>query len=322
MVNENGILFAVELDGNGSLSEIDDLTQWKSSQKTLWFHLDLSDENAQTWVAQESNLSKITSEALTQDDTRPRISSLDGGLLVCLNGVNCNPGQDPEDMVSLRLWISRNRIISMRHHPVMAVNDLKILLENRNGPKNTGDFLVLLCERLTDRISDVVNDINIGVDGFEEEMLGKDRSSIRNELTNYRRMIIRLRRYVVPQREMFWRLQSEAIEWMSEVNRLHMRENTERIIRCVEDLDAAHARAVVAQDELNAGLSEQMNRTVYTMSIIATIFLPLGLFTGLLGTNVGGIPGNNAPFGFLVVCLFLVIIAIVEFIYFKRKRVI
>ena len=70
-----------------------------------------------------------------------------------------------------------------------------------------------------------------------------------------------------------------------------IREIAERTSRFVEDIDAAKDRAAITQEELNSRLSEQMNKAMYVLSIVAAIFLPLGLLTGLLGINVGGIPG-------------------------------
>jgi len=63
-----------------------------------------------------------------------------------------------------------------------------------------------------------------------------------------------------------------------------------------------------------------MNKTMYTLSIVAAIFLPLGLITGLLGINVGGIPGTENKSAFLMVCLLLVLFGVVQFLVFKRKR--
>jgi zinc transporter len=63
-----------------------------------------------------------------------------------------------------------------------------------------------------------------------------------------------------------------------------------------------------------------MNKTMYVLSIVAAIFLPLGLLTGLLGINVGGIPGTESKVAFAVVTLLLVGIAFVEFWIFKRRK--
>ncbi|GLI54688.1 hypothetical protein PM10SUCC1_02030 [Propionigenium maris DSM 9537] len=59
---------------------------------------------------------------------------------------------------------------------------------------------------------------------------------------------------------------------------------------------------------------------MFLLSIVATIFPPLGFITDLLGINVGGIPGEGNPVAFLTVCVFLVILIIGEILIFKFKR--
>jgi zinc transporter len=95
---------------------------------------------------------------------------------------------------------------------------------------------------------------------------------------------------------------------------------TERIGEVVEDIDAARERALITQEELNSRLSEQMNRAMYTLSIVAAIFLPLGLLTGLLGINGGGIPGTESPWAFLVVTVLLLALAIVLIAWFRKIK--
>lgn len=316
----SGLLFSLEIDSDGSGAEVD-IQAWNRSDKLVWAHLDLTEESVKEWLNSDSGLSEIAVTALTVEDTRPRLTAIDDGLLICLRGVNSNPGSDPDDMVALRLWITPNRIISLRHRSVQAVKDMKKSYMQSSGPQNVADFLVTLYRNITDRIGGVVNGIDDKVDAIEEEVLYKERVSLRTELSNYRRMIIQLKRYLAPQRETLLQLQNESTSWIPKQNRLLLRELTERTIRYVEDLDAARERATIIQEELNMRLTEQMNRTIYIMSIVATIFLPLSLLTGLLGINVGGIPGSNSPWGFLVVCSILVTIAIGEYFFFKKKQV-
>lgn len=59
---------------------------------------------------------------------------------------------------------------------------------------------------------------------------------------------------------------------------------------------------------------------MYVLSIVAGIFLPLGLLTGLLGINVGGIPGTESPWAFTIFCIMLGLIAGWQIWLFKRKR--
>ena len=66
--------------------------------------------------------------------------------------------------------------------------------------------------------------------------------------------------------------------------------------------------AIVAQEELLSRFSETLNRRMYTLSLVATLFLPLGFLTGLLGINVGGIPGADSPYGFLISCAGILVV--------------
>lgn len=56
------------------------------------------------------------------------------------------------------------------------------------------------------------------------------------------------------------------------------------------------------------------------ISIVAAMFLPLAFLTGMLGVNVGGIPGAESPFGFLTFSLILVVLVALQLWYFIKKR--
>jgi zinc transporter len=65
--------------------------------------------------------------------------------------------------------------------------------------------------------------------------------------------------------------------------------------------------------------SDRVDRRLRVLTIVSAITLPLGLVTGLLGMNVGGIPGQSVWFGFLAVVVVMVVIFSLEFWYFKKK---
>jgi zinc transporter len=87
-----------------------------------------------------------------------------------------------------------------------------------------------------------------------------------------------------------------------------------------EDLDAARERAQIVQEELAARISEQINRNMYVLSIVAAVFLPLRLITGYLGINVGGIPGTDGRWSFALVGIGLGLIALLEVWLLRRLR--
>jgi zinc transporter len=286
----------------------------------LWVHLDYADLWTRRWVTEQSGLDPVIGEALLETETRPRCVPHHDGLMVILRGVNLNPRSDPEDMVSIRLWIEERRVITLRHRRLMAVQELREAAEKGEAPRDAGEFLVRLCAGMLEKMAPVMADLDDEVDALEDEVLTTESYELRAKIGGLRRQAIRMRRYLAPQRDVITRLQGEQMRWLNDQHRMHLRELSDRTIRHVEDLDSVRDRAAVSQDELNSRLSEQMNKTMYVLSIVAAIFLPLGLLTGLLGINVGGIPGTESPVAFTVVCVMLLVVAIIQAWLFRKMR--
>jgi zinc transporter len=314
------LIAAYLLDGHGRGRSLGwaEIRSWKAEQETLWVHLDRLDPTSQHWLREESGVEPLVCEALLAEETRPRTAAMKGGVLVILRGVNQHPGADPEDMVAIRMWIESRRVITLRHKRLMAVQDVRENLDASKGPRDAADLLVQIAARLIDRMGPVIEELEEGVDGLEEQVLTARSHELRSKLADLRRQAITLRRYIAPQRDAMSHLQQEDVEWITPLHRARLREIGDRTTRYVEDLDAARERAAVTHEELLGRLSEQMNRTMYVLSIVAVVFLPLGLLTGLLGINVAGIPFADHPWAFGIVCVVLLLIAAAEVYLFRR----
>ncbi|WP_372683610.1 zinc transporter ZntB [Desulfosarcina sp.] len=318
----NGLVYGYRL-GSGKLDNAltwADVDAWRPEQGLLWIHLDADHESVLQWLTENSGLSPLVTEALLEVGTRPRSVVQESGVLAIFRGVNCNPGADPEDMVAMRMFVTEQRVITMRRSRLMAVQDIHESLRSGRGPTTAGEFFVCVVDRITERIGEIVADIEDRVAEVEDTIVSAQSAELRPRLAELRRQSISLRRYIAPQRDLLARLVHERIAWLSEPDRVLLREIAERTARYVEDIDAARERALIAQEELNNRLSEQMNRAMYTLSIVAAIFLPLGLLTGLLGINVGGIPGTESPWAFLIVTVFLFVMAVVLIAWFKKLK--
>jgi zinc transporter len=202
----------------------------------------------------------------------------------------------------------------------MAVDSVRAAIAASRAPTGTGDFLATLAEGLVERVGPVVDELEEQVADLEEDIIANRTEGIRLKLAELRRTAIALRRYIGPQREAMSRLLTQQAEWISPMDRRLLREVADRITRYVEDLDAARERAQIVQEELAARVSEQINRNMYVLSIVAAVFLPLGLVTGYLGINVGGIPGADWRWSFAIVGLGLLAIAGFELWLFRRLK--
>ena len=170
MTEGEALIYAYLFDGKGGGEVIDwpAIDKWDSSQGLIWIHLDSKMPEAQIWLENKSGLSQITRESLLDQGTRPRSIVSDEGFLLILRGVNCNPGEDPEDMVAIRMFFAENRIITIRYRRVMAIQDVHKAINDRKGPCSAGDFLVMVAERIADRMGDIIADLEDSVDEIED----------------------------------------------------------------------------------------------------------------------------------------------------------
>ena len=223
-------------------------------------------------------------------------------------------------MVSVRLWIEDDRIISTRRRRLLSVVDIRESLQAGVGPKTPGALLAAVAGRLADRIGDFVNSIEDGV-GAAEEQLGTDgQATFRHVVSTLRRQIASVRRFLAPQRDALDRLYRQPGDWLSDFEIQKLREEADRITRYLEDLDLAREQTMVLREEFHAQLAEEQNSRMYVLSVVAAIFLPLTFVTGLLGMNVGGLPGLESPRGFIGSVAIMIAAAAVLLSFFRWKK--
>ena len=301
---DNPILFAYELDGKGKGIRIDGHTiaEVVKSKKLGWVHLNATHKDSRKWLRDNvPYLDKGILDSLLADETRPRVSEIGKGILIILRGVNLNENAKPEDMVSIRMWIDAERIITTQRRNLKAVTDIRDELEKGTGPQNSADFLCDLSSFLFIRMEPTILELDERTDNVEEEILDHPNPSERQEVIDIRKKAIILRRYIAPQKDAMAYLRNVNIQWIDDTHRRKLQENLDRVTRYVEDLDAIRERSQIVKDELSNLLADKMNRNMYVLSIIASIFLPLGFLTGLMGINVGGMPMVDDDMGFWVI---------------------
>ncbi|MDX1352333.1 MAG: zinc transporter ZntB [Thiomicrorhabdus sp.] len=317
-----GLIHGLLLDGQGGAKPLNwsEIKTWKPSQGELWVHLNYSIYEVKEWIFHESQLDLAVAETLLSNESRPRFSLHDTGVLMAWRGVNLNPTADPEDMVAIRLWQEEGRVISTIKRDLLAVNEVVNALEKGRGPKTIGELLIEIADRMVWKIGDVVSDFDESMSELESKVIDEGRIALRGELSAIRRQVIYLRRYIGPQKEALMRFSIEKLDWLTQNDRILLREVVDRITRTLEELEMLRERAAVSQEELQNRISEELNNRMYVLSVITTIFLPLGFLTGLLGINVGGIPGAENPDAFRYFVLGLVAIIIMQLILFKWRK--
>lgn len=284
----------------------------------LWVHLQ-SDMPDSAEFMRRLALPQPVTDALMALETRPRALSMMEGALIYLRAINKNPDADPEDMVSLRLWLKGNLIVTARRKDrrLLSVAALREQFDAQQAPACPRTLLIELVGNIADRIHETVDAMDDTLVECEtRDILNK---TDRQTLAALRRQAATMRRFLAPQRDALEALQ-RLPGVLSQEQAFELREQSDRMTRYVEDLDLARERAMVLQDELRNRIADQQGVRMYVLSMVTAIFLPLSFLTGVFGMNVGGLPGTESQDAFTMLMAGMGVLAVFMLIAMLWKR--
>ncbi|MDR0807111.1 MAG: zinc transporter ZntB [Enterobacteriaceae bacterium] len=312
------VIHAYQLNGKHGFLPITENTDATATQP-CWIHLDYEQPEVRAWLNESELMPDSFKEAMAGESCRPRVARQGDGTLIVLRTINQSSESQPDPLVTLRVYLTANLLISSCHRPIEAVDDVIDQLQKKTGPTHTGSLLVRLLDSLTDSVSDFIDDLHSQVIDLENGLLEQALPE-RGVIPLIRKQLIVLRRHLIPQRDVFSRLASERFPWMDNDDRHHMQDIAERLGRGLDDLDATIARTAVVVDEINSLMADLLNRRIYTMSLMTMLFMPATFLTGLFGVNLGGIPGGSREGAFAIFCISLVVVLVVILWQLKRSK--
>lgn len=311
---EEGLRFACVLNGKGGCFDLDwqGVADWTPEQGFLWIHLERDSPAAIGWIREKSGVEPMVADALLDDESRPTVESFDAAMLLVLRGVNIAEGGEEKEMglVPIHIWIDAGRVITLRDkdHALSALRDIRIALKAGRGPRRPGGLLAQICEKIVRDVGPAVEEMDEEVERLEDAVLATASKELRRTLADLRRRAVHLRRYLGPQREALINLQTADTPLLEKSDRLRLRCVIDSVIRYLEDMDALRDRTTILHEDLAAQISEGIARTSNRLTLVAALLLPPSLVAGMLGMNVGGIPGQNSSFAFWELAAIMVIL--------------
>lgn len=305
------IVEAYDLGTGRALPGDDEIAAALEAPEPAWLHLRADHPETKPWIERHlGHLDGAVRSALTEPATRPRALSVGGGLLLVLRGINLNEGSDPEDMVSLRIWIDPRQVVSLSRQRVRAVADAAEAVASGAGPRRAGALVARLADRITDRIERHVAELEARVEAVETRVIADPHVDLGAWIADARLEVVELRRFVPPQREALAAgARSGALD---EGERLALLEQADQTARVAETVDAVREQILAIQDETERARADRLNHDLYVLSVVSAIFLPLGFLTGLMGINLAGMPGASWDGAFWAFCAILLAVTGVQ----------
>ncbi|MEA3015386.1 MAG: zinc transporter [Sphingomonadales bacterium] len=285
----------------------------------LWIHLEGRDEHDLSFLKEHQEIPDIAANALVATETRPRCDPMDDGAIVNLRGPGDVDPIDSDKLVSIRMWVRRNRVTSLSRRTLSATGAALKLFE-AGRIKDAGDLVSAFAREISRQLDPQVAALGDALDRCESELDAGNLYRLRTAIAEIRSDAIAFRRFVAPNRDALLELAGLDFDWLADDDRLHIREAADRFARMTEELEAVRERAALLHEQLTDLRAEQLDQRSLLISIVAFIFLPLTFITGLLGMNVQGIPYAHTRWAFWGVVAFCVLVGLGVLLFFVRHK--
>ncbi len=306
--DKNGLIYGYLFNGSaaGVPVDLDAALAWLRSDAAagdgfVWLHFNLATAAAEDWIKQNLPVVPEFFEALHAGSRSTRIEDANDTLVAVVNDVAFEFAFDPSEIESLWVNVGPRMAISARIRPLRSIDRLRQAVKDGCCFNSSVEFLNHLLHDQGDVLVRIVREATLRVDAIEDGLLAGRISHKRSDLGKLRRVLVRLQRLLAPEPGALFRLLRLPPPWVQVSGLDDLRQATEEFTLVIRDLSELQERIKLLQEEIAAQIGEQTNRSLFTLTIVTVLALPINIVAGLLGMNVGGIPLADNPHGFYVI---------------------
>ncbi len=287
----------------------------------VWLHFNLAHAAAQKWMREHLSLSDQFYESLRDGSRSTRVELDDDTLVAVVNDVHYDFAFEPSDISTLWLSVGQRLVVSARLQPLRSIDRLRDAVKRGARLNSSVELLVHLMHDQGDVLVHIVRETTTRVDGIEDSLLSGRLEKKRADLGSLRRLLVRLQRLLAPEPAALFRLLKKPPSWVLEGDLQDLHQSTEEFNVALSDMAALQERIKLLQEEIAGRVAETSNRTLFVLTVVTVLALPINIIAGLLGMNVGGIPLNEHPYGFwIVVAIIASFTGIAAWLAFRRPR--
>jgi magnesium transporter len=252
--------------------------------RPFWLDLEAPGDEDFTRLRERFDFHPLALEDSEHFGQRPKAEDYEDFVFLVLYGFS----PDEDGLVEVHCFYSERYLVTVRRDESPALDALRSRLDR--GSEHFPKAPVLLYEVLDSLVDDffpVVEQLDERLDLIEEHMFESPKREHMQDIFRMKRRLVRLRRVVVPQRDLLARLGSGAFTlpgMTPEVER-YFRDVYDHLVRLGEAIDADRELMSSAIDAYLSTSSNRLNVTTKQLTVMATIFLPLTFLTGFFGQN-------------------------------------
>ncbi|MEZ5320141.1 MAG: magnesium transporter CorA family protein [Vicinamibacterales bacterium] len=219
----------------------------------------------------------------------PKIEAYDTFLYLILHGIAAGRAGD-EGFVTLDVdfFLGRNFLVTVHHDPSRSIEQEWSICALHRPVLADGPAVVLhrVVDRLVDHYRPEVDGVEDRLDVLERRVFEDPRANPLREILGLKRDLASLRRVVLPQRDALARLARREFPQIPDTLAYGFRDVYDNLVRLADEATLFQDRVTTLLEAYLSVQSNRLNQVMKVLTVIATIFMPLTVLTGIYGMNV------------------------------------
>jgi magnesium transporter len=272
-------------------------------------------------IGEHYGIHHLLLEDIVSTSQRPKLDNFGDHLFIVLKQISFSGNSLTVDHLSI--VIGKNFVVTFQEKPDTIFDQVKKRLQaNTKQIRSHGPDYLAYC-----LIDAVVDDYFVTVEKFEdkiddlEDLLVQDpKPEVAQTIRKLRRDIIFLRKAVWPLREVLISFDRQDTKLIKKQTLTYMRDVYDHIVQINDVVEIFRELLSGMLDLYLSSLSNRMNEVMKTLTIIATIFIPLTFVAGVYGMNFKYMPEIDAVWGYPGVWAVMISMTAGMLYYFRRKN--
>ena len=303
---------------------VEDIKQALSDEHSiLWVDIAQSEDADIDLMTNVFNLHPLTIEDCIMPNARPKVEKFDNYLFLNTFALEVRPEEEEEiKTVELDFCLGKNFLLTVHADKIKSVTATQEKIEKKSPLMDKGaDFLLCtVIDTMVDNYFPVINMFDDRVDDISDELFQDPNQETLNKIYNLKNEIMLLRRTVGPQTDTVNMIIRGSFSFISESNITYFRNVYDNLGRLGDTIGNSRDIITSALETYNSVVSNRLNETMKTLTVIATIVMPLTLVASIYGMNFKYMPELNSKFGYPIVMGLMVALSAGMLYYFKRKK--
>jgi magnesium transporter len=303
---------------------VDDLPQALQGTDTFWVDIDSSDPVQHDVLKDIFHFHPLAIEDTEHPKSRVKVDDYDGYLFITVRVVRfCEETpEDPYDLetVNLYLFLGPNYVVTVHAGESVPVREMADICTRNPDVVARGPARIahMVLDHAIDAYFPILDQIDDFVDSVEDRVFTTFDQSVIQDIFRVKRLVLSLRRYLAPQREVFSTLTNRPTPLLPPDAQLYFRDVYDHMLRINDALDSARDLLSGTMDGYLSQISNRLGRVTKGLSVIATLSIPFVVVSGMWGMNFEKIPLSHYPGGFSVmlgvqIFIGLVLLAILRY---------